>query len=169
MHSEEIEIYALCHPVTEEIRYIGKAKNSNSRLKTHLSDSKRRKTPVYDWINNLLKNNLSPKVIILETVSIEAWKETETKIIKKYREQGFRLLNIANGGDEPFCSKEVRAKNGKNNAAMIHNDPKKHRIWELKKNIGLSLKQGYVKESTKVKLRALAVRRPELFAEWVNI
>lgn len=55
---EVCEIYALHCPDSGEIRYIGKARDSESRLKTHIRDSVSGTTPVRCWILWELKRAL---------------------------------------------------------------------------------------------------------------
>src|SRR5258708_1122020 len=65
------EIYALRCPLTDEIRYIGKANNGKKRLASHLKDSRRRNTPLYSSLKKLSatrpppnqSKNLSSKAI----------------------------------------------------------------------------------------------------------
>ena len=104
------EIYALCHPQTGEVRYIGKANDAQKRLKSHIRDSRTRKTPVYSWIRKLQSSGLAPSIRVLEVA--DDWIEAEKRLIALHREGG-RLLNLADGGDEPFCSAETRSANGK--------------------------------------------------------
>lgn len=99
------EIYALTDP-TGEIRYIGKANNSRARFKGHLRDAKRRKTPVYAWIRKLEKIGQRPGLTVLEIC--DDWQSAEQRLIADHRAAGARLLNVADGGDEPFCSCEQR-------------------------------------------------------------
>jgi len=107
--STRAEIYSLRHPDTGEIRYIGKAANTYKRLKSHLRDSSRRNTPVYCWMRSLGK----PPHAIVEAVAIGPdWQSLEKQVITQYKADGARLLNVAEGGDEPFCSREVRHRNG---------------------------------------------------------
>lgn len=103
------EIYGLYHPETGELRYIGKANDSAKRLKSHLRDVNRRMTPLYGWMRSLVKAGLVPCVRVL-AVS-DDWQAKEKELIAKHREEGFRLLNLADGGDEPLCSAETRKKN----------------------------------------------------------
>jgi|SRR5215217_2940168 len=105
------EIYALIGPHDGAVRYIGKANDSAKRLKSHLRDARRRKTPVYDWINMLAKSGMRPTFRVLEIA--DDWVEAERRLIAEARSRGERLLNVADGGDEPFCSPEVRAANGR--------------------------------------------------------
>src|SRR5690606_2909846 len=60
-------------------------------------------------------------------------------IINEFNKCGHKLLNVASGGDEPYCSKEVRAENGKKVARLIHDDPKRKRLWYLKQQLSKSL------------------------------
>lgn len=150
-----IYIYCLKHPLTKEIRYIGKTNNLSKRLIKHLSDSKRRKTPVYNWISKLLKNNLTPEIEELLQTDIKNWPNEEIRIISEYKSNGFRLLNLALGGDEPFCDLKTRQNNGRKVASLIHLDPNKKRLWYLKKEL-----MSYIK---KLKLS----NRDEEYSKWV--
>ena len=157
-------IYALCCPITGAIRYIGKAKDPSKRLVGHLRDSLRKQTPVYRWMRKL---GQAPEMRVL--MLAWDWRGAERQLIAQARADGERLLNIADGGDEPFCSTEQRAKNGKANAAAIHSDAKRKRFWSLLQRLGVGLNKGYVSEETKAKMRAAAARRPDLFAQWTAI
>jgi len=157
--SDLVEIYGLIDPRTGIIRYIGKANDSLLRLKSHLRDSKTRNTPVYFWIRKLNSIGLHPEIKVLSVVGKEDWKSEEIKIIKEYKNNGFKLLNVATGGDEPFCSKEQRAINGKNVSFSIHSDPIKKKLWSHKKDIAsilstlkrLNQKEAYNKIILKIK------------------
>ena len=69
------QIYALQDPITETIRYIGKAKNPAERFKKHLIESRsgrRSHYPVYQWMNKLSREGLLPKLIVLaSSISME--------------------------------------------------------------------------------------------------
>ena len=165
-NQETAEIYALCCPDSGEVRYIGKANCAKSRLKQHLRET-RRKTPVYNWIASLRKRGIAPTLTVL--MSAWDWKNAEKELIAQARADGLRLLNIADGGDEPYCSIEQRAENGRNNANKIHSDPVRRRIWMAKKTIGDALKRGHLNEDTKAKLRLAAAKNPKLFGAWAGI
>jgi hypothetical protein len=139
-----VEIYALCCPDLGDVRYVGKANDSVKRFKSHLRDSRRRNTPVYCWFRKLAAEGKVPKLIVLDVVTEGPWEAVERRRIAEYRASGARLLNLADGGDQPFCSTEQRAANGRAtgraNVASLHNDPAKRRIWELKKGMGSALK-----------------------------
>ena len=69
-------IYALCCPLTEEIRYIGKANKPKERFSKHkcLQGNNLEKNK---WIKELLNSNLLPIIKIIDEVSINDWKEKE--------------------------------------------------------------------------------------------
>jgi len=159
----KVEIYALIDPRTGDTRYIGKANNSEKRFKSHLRDSRRRKTPVYCWIQSLSKEGLMPRLVVLEFCNSSNWQETEKRIIAEYRKT-HSLLNLADGGDEPFCSKEQRAANGRMAAIKRDRTPEMARIFRLKCMVCRALKQGYGSAEVRAKLRSAAIRRPDLFA-----
>ncbi len=160
-----VEIYAIYDPISGDVRYIGKAKNSLTRFKQHLSSD--RKTPLYDWIRSLLRRGLVPKLSVL--MSSWDWEASEVEAISQYRSDGFRLLNIADGGNQPFCPRSVRAANGASNAKRLHGDANRKRIWWLKRTFGDALKRGHLSEEIKGKLRYAAIKNPELFGEWSAI
>lgn len=161
------EIYALCCPETGVVRYIGKANNSAARLKSHLRDARRRDTPVYRWIRKLAEGGRRPALTILAS-DCRDWKTEEREQIQKHRLLG-KLLNVADGGDEPFCSYDTRAANGRNAALGIHSNPRNQRIWYLKKELGLALKNGYLSERAKANMRLAAQIAPQTFGSWAGI
>lgn len=161
------EIYALIDPRDMEIRYIGKANNSESRLKGHLREVRRR-TPLYAWIGKLRSLGLAPRIEVICVATSDDWQALERLLIEQHRADG-RLLNLADGGDEPHCSAEVRAANGRKVAAMRANDPRSAFIFNAKRTLGTALRQGHVSERTKVKMRLAAAKHPALFGAWAAI
>ena len=162
------EIYALCDPVSGEIRYVGKANCSVKRLTGHLRDAKRKDTPVCRWIRKLGISSLVPALQILETVPASEWKDAERRLIGLHRAAGTRLLNVADGGDQPFCPLEVRQRNGRGNAASIHGahaDPKRKAMWKLLQSLGVSLKKGWASEASKEKMR----QHPDIFGSLMHL
>ncbi|WP_133255484.1 GIY-YIG nuclease family protein [Phenylobacterium soli] len=105
-------IYGLTDPVTGELRYIGKANDATQRFGSHLRDMDRRRTPLYDWMKKLRASGRSPALVIIEECAGD-WREAERRLISEARARGARLLNVADGGDEPYCPPEVRSENGR--------------------------------------------------------
>lgn len=168
-----VAIYALTDPRTGADRYIGKANDAARRFKGHLRDARRRDTPVYRWIRKLEREGMVPGMRVLGMVKPERWQEAEGLFIERARREalkaGTHLLNVSAGGDQPFCSTETRAENGRRNAAAIHSDPFRKKIWKLKQSIGLDLKQGYMSNAARAKLRQAARDCPELFGAYAAI
>lgn len=89
-------IYALVHPESLEIKYIGKTTNLKQRLGFHVRDNS--KTHKANWIKSLRKLNLFPGLIVLEEVESN-WQQREMYYIKYYRDLGVKLCNGTDGGD----------------------------------------------------------------------
>lgn len=151
-------IYALCCPDTGEIRYIGKANDPMARLKSHLRDARRRRTPVYDWMNSLFRAGKVPQLRVL--MQSQDWKADERRLIAEHRATGSRLLNLADGGDEPHCPTEVRAANGRRNAQIRCLTAEAKRLKYLRHTMTDLLRRGYVSEATKNRLREAVKRNP---------
>lgn len=97
-----IIIYTLSHPLTKEIRYVGKtSKTLKRRLMNHICDAKvkRYKNHNCNWIQSLLKDNLEPIIEELDSTSEKDWEYLETYWINQFRQWGFNLTNLTNGGD----------------------------------------------------------------------
>lgn len=96
--------YALVDPRTFEIRYIGITKHSDMRLTEHIriakndTDSNIHKR---SWIKQLLKLDLKPIFVILESCPIEDSSNSEIWWISLCKSLGFNLTNLTNGGDFP--------------------------------------------------------------------
>jgi len=174
MKNKPVEIYALICPINGDVRYIGKANDSQKRLKSHIRDSRRRNTPVYCWIRKLTSQNLVPTIKVIAITTDEDWKAIEVKLILKHKKLGCNLLNVAEGGDEPFCSLEQRQKNGRTVANMIHSDPERKKIWALKKKMSDALcrfkRIGDLESYNKYakSTRECAIKRPDLFGAFLK-
>jgi group I intron endonuclease len=93
-------IYALSHPTTNEVRYIGKSKHPKKRYSEHLSKARTRKYEnrhLGHWINQLSRTGLKPILTILEECHVDVWKEREKHHISTYE----NLVNMNEGGIEP--------------------------------------------------------------------
>ncbi len=94
----KVLIYALCHPETKEIRYVGKTKmDTHRRLLGHLEE--KGKTRKVRWVAFLKKQGLLPELIILEEVDEQEWKVAEQQWIIHCRLLGYDLVNLTDGGD----------------------------------------------------------------------
>jgi hypothetical protein len=171
------KIYALQDPITESIRYIGKAKNPAERFKKHLAELKsnrRSHYPIYQWMHKLLREGLLPKLIVLASSISDDWQILETEMISQHRQElGRTLLNVADGGDQPRISDEQRRLNALKMKATL--DARKGstlaRVHYLKKQMTFHLR--YIDrmspkkaESILNKLRDAGAKRPDLFGEY---
>lgn len=95
-------IYALYHPTTGEIRYIGKSRNPKSRYNDHIHSAR---ANVYDhhaarWIRAVLSEGSKPAMRILNAVPEEMdWAAQERFFIASGLHLGLRLTNGTRGGD----------------------------------------------------------------------
>lgn len=100
--SKPTTIYAILDPRNNEVRYVGKSAWFAHRKSNHLREAKKgtNTTHVYRWIGALLKQDLKPEFIELETVPIgEDWVEAEKFWISYLKSLGASLCNHSSGGD----------------------------------------------------------------------
>lgn len=92
-------VYALCDPVTAEVRYVGLTYNPAKRLGEHISEAKKIHEPWHSapknrWLRSLIARGHKPKMVVLEEVPRAIGLEAEQRWIKAYGEQiGGRLAN----------------------------------------------------------------------------
>lgn len=152
------EIYGL-YDQCDTLRYIGKANCARKRLASHMRDSRRRDTPLYRWI----RKNGRPEMRVLEVCSGD-WRDAERRLIAEARRIGCPLLNVADGGDEPFCSFETRSKNGKALNERMVADPKAYKLREDKRCLMAAWRRGQLSDYAKCLLREAAEIDPIRFA-----
>lgn len=105
MKSSLTYIYTLSHPITGEVRYIGKSDNVDLRFRNHLWEKPRKSpngklvtTHKLNWIQQLRKQGLKPTVDIIDTIPFTEWPFWECHYIDLYKSWGFNLTNTAKGG-----------------------------------------------------------------------
>lgn len=104
-------IYTLEHPVTEEIRYIGKTcQTLQIRLWNHKSSKGNNHR--CKWIQSLLKQGLAPTIRAVEVVEGNG-SEEEIYWIGQFKAWGFRLVNATDGGEG--CLGIIRTQEWKDN------------------------------------------------------
>lgn len=106
------KIYTLSHPTTNEIKYIGVTCGTlSNRLSQHIWTARERNNSyIHKWINLLIKNNLRPIIKEIDCGNEDSWKDLEKYWIKFYREKGYKLCNITNGGDSVVINREFSGK-----------------------------------------------------------
>ena len=96
--NREVHIYALRHPDTLEIRYVGKTvRKLSRRLGNHIANAKgnQHNKHLSNWILNILKENKKPVMELLETCQSNNWQEREQYWISQFP----NLINLTAGGD----------------------------------------------------------------------
>ncbi len=92
-------IYTLGHPITGEIRYVGKAFDLKKRLYCHMHQRKNRSiTKNSSWIISLKKRGLKPIIESFPEEDFQAWQEAERFWIETLRMYGCDLNNHESGG-----------------------------------------------------------------------
>jgi group I intron endonuclease len=151
----KIFIYSLSHPITNEIRYIGKTVNIKQRYKDHLYRFKKDRKS--QWIKSLLRENLKPIMQVIEECSPDNWEEREKYWITQFD----NLTNLTEGGGKHRMTEETKEKIRK---AMLgkpksEQTKEKLRLANLGKNnpsYGISRK---CSEETKAKLRKAVISK----------
>ena len=109
---ETVYIYTLEHPITEEIRYVGKTRNPKMRFRNHCNKLHNEKSHKRNWINKLKKEGLKPKMKILDEVLESEWKFWERFWINQLKQWNFNLVNHTSGGDGLTLGNETSFKKG---------------------------------------------------------
>jgi group I intron endonuclease len=92
-------IYTLSHPISNEIRYVGKTwQHLEKRLSDHIYSARKSKDHRSNWINSLVKSGLQPKIEELASCNMEDWQEEEKYWIKILKFLGCNLVNQNVGG-----------------------------------------------------------------------
>ena len=107
-----VYIYTLEHPITKEIRYVGKTKNPKMRFHNHCNKLHNEKSHKRNWINKLKKEGLKPKMKILDEVLESEWKFWERFWINQFKQWNFNLVNHTSGGDGLTLGNETSFKKG---------------------------------------------------------
>lgn len=143
----QVKIYVLKHPVTLEIRYVGKTVRSLSRrLGNHIANAKgnRHNRHLSNWILSILKSGKRPIIELIEECDYNVWKEREKYWISQFP----NLINLTIGGDgcEGFThSPEALQKLKGINKGRQHTE-------EFKKNMSLRLKGKHLSEEHKTNI-----------------
>lgn len=90
-------VYALIDPRTYQIRYVGQTiQELKQRLAEHVSLAKRNKVKnqhVYNWISQLLRRDLEPRIVLLEKTTNELVTDREKYWINHLLKNGNALTN----------------------------------------------------------------------------
>lgn len=93
-----VRFYVLIHPVSKEVRYVGKTtKRLKDRLRAHRCN---KKGHVSNWVKSVLKLGLQPIITeIWQCYESEDWQSIEKLLISEFRHFGYNLCNICEGGE----------------------------------------------------------------------
>lgn len=83
-------IYTIAHPLTGQIVYVGATQNFNNRKRLHHNHNK---SAASEFVQELAKNYMLPKIEVLEICDLENMYELETYWINQLTTWGFVLLN----------------------------------------------------------------------------
>ena len=87
-------IYGLCPPGSNEVMYVGKSVEPETRYDDHLKSAERgESSPKYDWIRELSKDDDKPEMVILDEDEGDG-QELEIKWIVKQSALNKSLLNV---------------------------------------------------------------------------
>lgn len=92
-------VYALIDPNTLQVRYVGKTIKESiySRYAEHTKDARAGgRWYVHRWLRKI---NFKAQVKLIETVVIDQLWQAERKWIKYYRDHGYPLTNLTDGGE----------------------------------------------------------------------
>lgn len=107
-----VYIYTLEHPITGQIRYVGKTKNLKERYKNHCNKLHNKHSHKRNWITSLKNQKLKPIMKVIDNVDDTEWKYWEKFWIEQCRQWGFNLVNHTSGGDGLTSGNQTSFKKG---------------------------------------------------------
>jgi group I intron endonuclease len=143
----EIYIYSLKHPITKEVRYIGKTKNIKRRYYEHIN--KKHNSYKSNWIQSLLKKDLKPIIDIIEICNKDNWEEREKYWITQFD----NLTNLTKGGENYEATEELRKKFSLLNSGVNNPNYGKKASKETRQKLSNSNKDKIFSEAHKLKLK----------------
>lgn len=108
----KVYIYTLSHPITSEIRYVGKTRNPIQRYSNHLNKHHNKFSHKTAWIESLKKIKLRPVMEVLDEVPEDDWKFWERYWINQCLSWGFNLVNHTSGGEGLTMGNQTSFKKG---------------------------------------------------------
>jgi group I intron endonuclease len=98
-------IYILSEPRNNLVKYVGKTKDPNRRLKRHISERFIHDSYKNRWIRKIVENGELPEITVIDTVEDEKWVYWEKFYISYFKFIGCELTNGTDGGDQPPSTK----------------------------------------------------------------
>jgi len=123
--SDDVFIYTLIDPRNGQVKYVGKTVDPKDRLRRHIAIRlDQPMTKCKQWIAQLLASGLRPLMSVIDTCKTSDWESVEKMYIKKFRDSGVDITNIADGGAMPSQTIEQRRNSAKKMNAKCKNKPK---------------------------------------------
>jgi hypothetical protein len=154
----KVYIYGLVDKSKNELKYIGKSINPQSRYRKHLQDSNKKISYKDKWIYSLLENNNKPELLIIDEVNEDNWVFWEKHYISYYKSIGCKLTNISEGGDNP-PNLTGRKRTKEEIDRISKSNTGKKRSEETRKNISLAKKGKPIPHLNNGKERSLLHRK----------
>jgi group I intron endonuclease len=145
-----IYIYSLKHPITNEVRYIGKTTSPKRRYNEHIYKLNKNDHKT-NWIKSLLSQGLKPIMEVVEESNENIWEEREKFWITQFD----NLTNLTDGGGSYQMTDEVKKKISNSNKGKVRSEEFKKNLSE--KNKGKVINEEYKKkisDSNKGKVRS---------------
>lgn len=105
-------IYILTDPLTNQIKYVGKANDPKERYKNHKNRCRDKNTHKRNWMNKLRLKSLYPEIEIIDKVLASEWHYWEKFWIAYYKFLGCNLVNHTSGGDGLTFGNQTSFKKG---------------------------------------------------------
>lgn len=130
------------------IRYVGTTtKTLKQRFSSHkynATHKERRSQPVHKWMYKKMQDGFQINITEIDQCDENIWESTERKWIQYYKELGYDLLNVSEGG-QGVITKEVRSKSGLQRSIDAH----KHAVYALNENKEIVYFFDSINEATK--------------------
>jgi hypothetical protein len=124
-------IYILIDPITNMVRYVGKANDVSQRYKAHLNRARKHQVHKKNWIEKLKKQGLKPIIEVIDIVPIEDWIFWETYWISQMKTWGFDLINYTNGGDGCTFANQTSFKKGQGGKKVVGYNINYEKVYEF--------------------------------------
>lgn len=111
MECKTVFIYGLCESGSDDVRYVGKTEKIKSRRSTHIQKSKKSNSHKSNWIKSIIKKGGELEIFVIDEVKESEWEFWEIYWIEQFRNWGFRLTNVLEGGESfNILTEEIRKK-----------------------------------------------------------
>lgn len=128
---ETTNIYVLIDPITNMVRYVGKANNVTQRYTAHLNRARKHQIHKKNWIEKLKKEGLKPIIGVIDVVPINEWVFWETYWISQMKTWGFDLINYTNGGDGCTFGNQTSFKKGQGGKKVVGYNSEFQKVYEF--------------------------------------